>query len=74
MRRLALILILFHLTILIFANNEVEAKYEVTFYAKYSNFHNECPSSIEISSNLCFDLRKLYEAEFKREKYSLDKQ
>lgn len=55
MKRLALILILFHLTILIFANNEVEAKYEVTFYAKYSNFHNECPSSIEISSNLCFD-------------------
>lgn len=66
MKRLALVYIILNLALSLFGeNNKVDAKYVVTFYAKYSNFHNECPSSIEISSNLCFDLRKLYEAEFK---------
>lgn len=56
MKKLILFSILFHITLLVFAeNSNIETKYEVTFYAKYSNFHSECPSSIEISSNLCFD-------------------
>ena len=56
MKRLALVYIILNLALSLFGeNNKVDAKYVVTFYAKYSNFHNECPSSIEISSNLCFD-------------------
>lgn len=56
MKRLALIYIILHLALSLFGeNNKVDAKYVVTFYAKYSDFHNECPSHIKIENHLCLD-------------------
>ena len=56
MKRLALIYIILHLALSLFGeNNKDDAKYVVTFYAKYSEFHHNCPSSIKIDNHLCLD-------------------
>ena len=56
MKRLALIYIILHLALSLFGeNNKDDAKYVVTFYAKYSEFHHNCPSFIKIDNHLCLD-------------------